>query len=59
MESAKETLEHIRFQLDLLKLNSMPVELTSPSVMKQHAQEEAAMRAMEELHVAVAKLPGR
>jgi hypothetical protein len=59
MESAKETLEHIRFQLDLLKLNSMPVELTSPSVMKQHSEDEAAMRAMEELQVAAAKLPGR
>ncbi len=49
METAKEVLEHMKFQLDLLKITSMPVELTGPSVMRQNENQVEALRVMEEL----------
>ena len=49
METAKEVLEHMKFQLDLLKITSMPVELTGPSVMRQNENQAEAVRVMEEL----------
>ena len=55
METAKEVLEHMRFQLDLLKITAMPVELTGPSVMKQNESQVEAVRVMEELSSALRK----
>ncbi len=55
MESAKAVLEHMRFQLDLLKITSMPVELTGPSIMRESENQEEAIRVMEELAVKVKK----
>ncbi len=55
METAKEVLEHMKFQLDLLKITSMPVELTGPSVMAQQENQLEAVRVMEELSSRVKK----
>lgn len=52
MESTTETLEHIRFQLDLLNLTSMPIELTGPSVMQDVKTQKEAVRAVHELQIA-------
>ncbi len=52
MESTTETLEHIRFQLDLLNLTSMPIELTGPSVMQEVETQKEAVRAVQELQIA-------
>ena len=49
METAKEVLEHMKFQLDLLKITAMPVELTGPSIMRQNESQVEAVRVMEEL----------
>jgi hypothetical protein len=49
METAKEVLEHMKFQLDLLKITSMPVELTGPSIMQQNGNQVEDLRVMEEL----------
>ncbi|GEM_PF-1091621 len=55
METAKEVLEHMKFQLDLLKITSMPVELTGPSIMRQNENQAEAVRVMEELSSTVRK----
>jgi hypothetical protein len=55
-ESPLEALEHVRFQLDLLKLTSMPVELTGPSVMLEVEKQEDAVRVMNELETTVLKM---
>ncbi len=55
METAKEVLEHMRFQLDLLKITAMPVELTGPSIMRQNHNQAEAVRVMEELSSTVTK----
>ncbi len=49
METAREVLEHMRFQLDLLKITSMAVELTGPSIMHEDENQPEAVRVMEEL----------
>jgi len=56
METARETIEHMKFQLDLIKLTSMPVELTAPSVMQTTKREDEAIEAMQELKSTVEKL---
>jgi hypothetical protein len=55
METAKEVLEHMKFQLDLLKITSMPVELTGPSIMAQQENQLETLREMEELSSRVKK----
>lgn len=56
MESETEAIDHIRFQLDLLKLTSMPVELTGPSVMREHEPKREAVQVMEELQTVAARI---
>lgn len=56
MESETEAIDHIRFQLDLLKLTSMPVELTGPSVMREQEPKPEAVRVIEELQTAAARI---
>ena len=55
METAKEVLEHMKFQLDLLKITAMPVELTGPSIMRQNESQVEAVRVMEELSSTLTK----
>jgi hypothetical protein len=55
METAKEVLEHMKFQLDLLKITSMPVELTGPSIMAQQENQLETLRIIEELSSKVKK----
>lgn len=57
-ETSKETLAHLQFQMDLLKLTSMPVELTGPSVMAKKEREQQAEQVLEELTATVVKLQG-
>lgn len=49
METAKEVLEHMKFQLDLLKITSMPFERTGPAVVSDKEYKAEAVRVMEEL----------
>ncbi len=56
LESVQETLNHIHFQMDLLKLVNMPVELTGPSVMTSREPAAEAEAVMDELRSTVAKL---
>ena len=56
LESPIEALEHVRFQLDLLKLTSMPVELTGPSVMREVEPQPEAVGVMNELESTILKM---
>jgi hypothetical protein len=56
LESPFEALEQIRFQMNLLKLCSVPVELTGPSVMKDQEMHLEAVRVVEELEKTVQRL---
>jgi hypothetical protein len=55
-ESVQETLNHIHFQMDLLKLVNMPVELSGPSVMTSKEPTVEAEAVINELRTTVAKL---
>jgi len=55
-ESPIEALEHVRFQLDLLKLTSMPVKLTGPSVMREVEPQPEAVGVMNELESTILKM---
>lgn len=51
-ESYNEAIDHIRFQLDLLKLTGMPVELTGPSIMGNAEPQQDVVRVIQELKTA-------
>lgn len=54
-ETHIEIIEHIRFQLDLLKLTGMSVELTDPSIMQAEENQSEAVRVVRALQTAVEK----
>ncbi len=55
-ETPTEAIEHVRFQTDLLKLCSMSIELTGPSVMQELETQSEAVRVVSELETTVARL---
>lgn len=63
-ENKMEAIEHVRFQLDLLRMTAVPIAMSAPSVMREvEAEREAtrveAMRVMEELTSTVAVISRR
>ena len=59
MENKTEALEHVRFQLDLLRLTAVPIAMSEPSVMHEVEAEREAVRVMEELTSTVAVIGRR
>ncbi|MBZ2186754.1 MAG: hypothetical protein K7J46_18765 [Bryobacter sp.] len=55
-ETTVESLDRIRFQIDLLNMCSAPIELTGPSVMQGQAMQKEAVRVVAELKKTVESL---
>lgn len=58
-ENKMEAIEHVRFQLDLLRMTAVPIAMSAPSVMREVEAEREAMRVMEELTSTVAVISRR
>lgn len=59
IENPTQAIEHVRFQLDLLRLTAVPIAMSGPSVMREVQQEREALRVMEELTSTVAVMARR
>lgn len=59
METANQAIDHVNFQMDLLKLTSMQIELTGPSIMREQETEKEAVRVMQALQNTAAKIQQR
>ncbi len=58
-ENKSQAIEHVRFQLDLLRLTAVPIAMSGPSVMREVEEEREAVRVMEELTSTVAGMDRR
>jgi hypothetical protein len=59
METPNQAIDHVNFQMDLLKLTSMQIELTGPSIMGEQEKEKEAVRVMQALQNTAAKIQQR
>jgi hypothetical protein len=59
LETPVEALDRIRFQMDLLNLCTMPLELTGPSVMQDQLMQREAVRMVAELEREFERTTGR
>ncbi len=58
-ENKTQAVDHVRFQLDLLRLTAVPIAMSGPSVMREVEEEREAVRVMDELTSTVAGMARR
>jgi hypothetical protein len=59
LESPEQAIDHVKFQWDLLKLTSMQMELTGPSIMQEQQTEAEAVRVLQALQTTASKIQDR